>query len=334
MLLGPNENVVDLIRSRDGNLSRTVFSRGGLVRRVVACVATLENAQPVKVTLAPSVVPAGPDLMITRWNSPVGREYQLDPRTTDWDWRTPDLWLDDGILGVKPAHHVSRVHVTVHNNGPVAAADVAVRVTCQPISTFPNDAGWSPLLAADGQPLLISFGDVPANSAVEKVVVCKRPGSGAYSLRAVIECAGDSSPANNAAVSSFDSLPTWPPQRGPIRPKQHLKLVWPTVQSPVIPHCDPLINVRWGDLSAGESAKARVVGTSVQLELDPQGLATALHANPTRVLTRPSNTRFDTPAQALDYVMAQSITVTASYNGRLAGGFTVRLVPDTTASPG
>ena len=277
LLLDANLHVVDIVRSRDLNLSRTVFSRGGQVQVVVACMAALDNAATMHGSVACSVASPAPDLQITRWNSPAGCEYHFDPLTTPWDWRTPDVWLEDvygttqaGKLPPVTGYKGSRLHVTVRNNGPVTAGNVLVHVTCQPISPCPDDSAWQPMLTSDGKPLVVAFGDITANLTRVKTVPVTRPGDLAWSIRCQIDCATDSSPDNNAAVSSFDALKGWPPPvQGLKRPRGHIKLIWPTVQLPGIPPCDPLVNVRWGDLAAGESARATVAGGQVQLELDP-----------------------------------------------------------------
>ena len=330
LLLDANLQVVDIVRSRDLNLSRTVFSRGGQVQVVVACMAALDNPGTMHGSVACSVAAPAPDLQITRWNSPAGCEYQLDPLTTPWDWRTPDVDLEDiygtsqtGKLPPVTGYKGSRLHVTVRNNGPVTASNVLVRVTCQPISPCPDDSAWQPMLTSDGKPLVVALGDIAANTARVKTVPVTRPGDLAWSIRCQIDCAADSSPDNNAAVSSFDALKGWPPPvQYPKRPWGHIKLIWPTVQLPGIPPCDPLVNVRWGDLAAGESARATVAGGQIQLELDPIGLASALSSP---AAGRPA--RFASSAEALDHVLAQTVTVTAVYGGRVAGGFTLRLPP-------
>ena len=331
LLLDNNLGVVDIVRSRDLKLSRNIFSRGGRVQEIVACLAALDNSGPVKLSLASSTIPAAPDMQITRWNSPAGCEYQVDPAASPWDWQTPDIWLEDvyGLVQagkLPPANNYkgSRLHVTVRNNGPVTATNVSVRVTCQPISPYPDDTAWQPMLGSDGKPLVLALGDVAANSTRIKTVPVQRPGDGAWSIRCQIDCAGDSSPDNNAAVSSFDALLSWPPPFGRKIPQARVKLVWPTVQPPGIPPCDPFVNVRWGDLKAGESAKATVVGSSMELELDPIGLASTL-SSPSDSGSGPA--RFATAALALDHVLAQPVTVTAVFGGRVAGGFTLRLPP-------
>lgn len=209
--------IMDIIKTSAASYRRHLglpYGTGADARapaRMLLVLAGRGNA----VRFAPTLtqVAAAPDLMITRWNSEGGREYQRNWHDGTFDYRSPDMKLEPARLirpwemGRDPLH----VSVRVRNKGAAAAHGVRVGLKLQlsPRVPFPpRPLEWTPVV---GPPVSASF-DVPANG--DKVVTIDVPSALPRPLPALsrmqwltvqarILGGGDGSPDNNEAMSRF-----------------------------------------------------------------------------------------------------------------------------------
>jgi hypothetical protein len=213
---------------------RTVFERtlpvsdfaGGAVVLAIIGLPNQTGQLQVSAEAAASV----PDLILTRANCSLGCDYERDPFTTAWDDVTPDIDLGSpgkrefDVLAQGP---VTPVSVHVHNHG-LAAAQTKVKLFWQHASSLAEvrDNAWQSVrdkastdptgreqeiaitvperndatatamwyVEADSRPIPPH----PPKGAASKQGPFRGPVS--FALRAVVECAEDGSPDNNAAI--------------------------------------------------------------------------------------------------------------------------------------
>lgn len=181
VLLDDHDRLIDVVKSDAPAFARGIGLRGGKVRKLLLCEANLDA--PRSYTVQINAQGSFPDLMMTRWNHPIGKELIANERDAGWTWDTPDLWLTAAsrgasstlidIIPVAPGLS-SVVHVRVHNHGSVNAQGVRVYFYYQKGCVFPADDDgehddlWQPMELygfAKGRNWVEL--NVPANSSAE-----------------------------------------------------------------------------------------------------------------------------------------------------------------------
>src|SRR5581483_7232031 len=148
-LIDEDGNVRDIHRSDRTSYSKFITSlrAGKRLTKILCAVSGAESSGSFTVSAAPAS-PA-PDVMVTRWNSAVTREYHIDSRNWAWTWVSPDTWVDndgDGIAdGTVFFNFNNQLHIRLHNKGNSAASGVSVNFWYQDASGGLSDAAWMPV---------------------------------------------------------------------------------------------------------------------------------------------------------------------------------------------
>jgi len=119
--------------------------------RVVLVVTAADSSGMFSVTATPAR-PA-PDVMVTRWNSVVKTEYEIDPRDWSWTWVSPDIWIDnDSDASADPlvVGRDNKLFVRLHNKGNAPARGISVELHYQDASGGLSPTGWFPVQDAAG----------------------------------------------------------------------------------------------------------------------------------------------------------------------------------------
>jgi hypothetical protein len=226
LVTDPRHNVIATDRTVfERTLPVSDFATGCAVLAIIGLPGQTGQLQ-VNAEAAASV----PDLILTRANCAVGCDYERNPFNWPWDDVTPDIDLGSpgarefDVLAQGP---VTPVSVHVHNHGLVAG-QAKVKLFWQRTSSLADvwDTAWEPVrdkAATDptGREQEIAI-TVPARNdatatAMWYVEADSRPipshppkgvaskqgpfrGQVSFALRAVVECAEDGSPDNNAAI--------------------------------------------------------------------------------------------------------------------------------------
>ena len=150
LLLGTNDALLDIHRSDKIQYSKTINLEG--VNAVVVIVAS--RSTPGHFTLQLDNAPYSSDTMITRWNSAVGTEYEVDPRGWSWTWISPDVMVDNNNDGLADtAVHFGRdniLKVRLRNRGNQVANNIQIDFWYQKAAPFLSSTGWMLLRDAAG----------------------------------------------------------------------------------------------------------------------------------------------------------------------------------------
>lgn len=212
--VGPGGALVDLHRSDRPSYAKTLAMSG--LSSVVVIVAAREN--PGDFTLSFEEVASATDVMVTRWNSAVGREYEIDPRGWSWSWVSPDVMVDTNDDGLADTQVVfgadNRLKVRIRNRGNAPATGIQVEFWYQKATPFLTAAGWIPVqnaalvtqvvtgetLAAAGAPgseKWVAVDWAPVDDGTHHPHWC---------VRARITVAGDPNTDNKMVLSNFGNV--------------------------------------------------------------------------------------------------------------------------------
>ena len=154
VLISNASQLIDIIKTKDPNYTREFSARG--VWYLAAIVSALSTTADCHLEIHP--VGWAPDLMITRWNSAPGCEYEQDPRTAPWTYDTPDLWVVTGgrrdKVDLTASGNVCELHVRARNKGGTPASGATVRLYQQrAVGGAISDGAWLPVInRAPGDP--------------------------------------------------------------------------------------------------------------------------------------------------------------------------------------
>jgi hypothetical protein len=143
--IGPGNSLVDVHRSDRPSWSKTINMAG--LSKVVVIVASKE--QSGNYTLTFDEVASATDVMVTRWNTAAGTEFEVDPRGWAWAWISPDVMVDsnDDLLDDTSVFfdHDNKLKVRLRNRGNAPADDIAVSFWYQKATPYLTSAGWIPV---------------------------------------------------------------------------------------------------------------------------------------------------------------------------------------------
>lgn len=183
---------------------------GRRLDRILIVVTGAASAGAFSLTVSPAA-PA-PDVMVTRWNSPNGKEYEIDPRDWAWTWLSPDLWVDndgDGAADAVRGDGDNKLFVRLHNKGDALAEGISVQLDYQDASGPLSDLAWRPVGNAAGAPQSLTDLSLPPGGSrawsVDWAPV--RSERGAYfCVRAIVTAPGDPNTDNKRALSNFGTV--------------------------------------------------------------------------------------------------------------------------------
>jgi hypothetical protein len=143
--LGPGNSIVDVNRSDRTTWSKTINLSG--LDSLVVIVATRATAGNFSIQF--DEVAAAADTMVTRWNSKVATEYQVDPNGWSWTWVSPDVMVDNDNNGTADTQvffgQNNKLKVRLRNRGNQAAANLQLDFWYQKATPFLSAAAWMPL---------------------------------------------------------------------------------------------------------------------------------------------------------------------------------------------
>ncbi len=144
--LGAGDTIVDIHRSDQATYSKTVNMQD--LSRLIIIVASRENGGDFGLTF--TEVASATDVMVTRWNSLEGTEYEFNPKGWTWTWISPDIMVDndddfledtDVFFGVN-----NKLKVRLRNRGNADAANnIDIRFWYQKATPYLTTAGWMPV---------------------------------------------------------------------------------------------------------------------------------------------------------------------------------------------
>ncbi|MGP3684525.1 hypothetical protein ACTVZO_07405 [Streptomyces sp. IBSNAI002] len=147
--LGPS-GLVDLHRMDSTSFTKTI-NMSGLTEAVVI-VGTRDTGGDYTVRF--TEVSSASDVMVTRWNSRAGTEYEIDPIGWSWTWISPDVMVDndDDLLrdGQVFFDQNNKLKIRLRNRGNAAATGISVQFWYQKATTGLSTTGWIPVTDTAG----------------------------------------------------------------------------------------------------------------------------------------------------------------------------------------
>ncbi|MDB4952167.1 MAG: hypothetical protein JWM27_4816 [Gemmatimonadetes bacterium] len=143
--LGAGSALVDLHRSDSASWSKTVAMDG--LSAVVVIVSA--RVHPGDFSLRFEEVASATDVMVTRWNSAVGTEFEASPRGWAWTWVSPDVMVDtddDGMADGSVFFGVNnKLKLRIRNRGNAPATGIHVDFWYQKATPFLSSGAWIPV---------------------------------------------------------------------------------------------------------------------------------------------------------------------------------------------
>jgi hypothetical protein len=164
-------------------------------------------------TLAVNPMPAAPNVMVTRWNSHLTKEYEMDSRGWSWTWVSPDIWVDNDGDGVADSdvffNYNNQLTIRLHNKGGAAANGIAVDFWYQDASGGLLPAAWLPVQNTASVTQSLSGLSLTAGATGQWVVDWSPVPSGAshhFCIRAVVTVPSDPNGDNKRVLSNFGNV--------------------------------------------------------------------------------------------------------------------------------
>lgn len=199
---GQDGELIDISKSDRASYLKTINMSG--LSSVVVIVASRTNSGDY--TLTVDEVGAGPDMMITRWDSAVLTEYELNPRDHPLTRNSPDFLLD-----ANNSNRVdNRLGIRLHNRGNARVTGISVDLQCQPYGAQLNPAIWQPVRNASNEIQTITNATLAAAGDAgdsQWYTVNWTPPQGttasSWCVKATIHSPGDVNTDNKTAIGCF-----------------------------------------------------------------------------------------------------------------------------------
>ncbi|HET6764621.1 MAG TPA: hypothetical protein VFH27_13145 [Longimicrobiaceae bacterium] len=209
--LGAGNVLVDLHRSDAATWTKTV-AMDGLASVVVIASA---RVHPGDFSVQFEEIASATDVMVTRWNSAVGTEYEADPRGWAWTWVSPDVMVDtdDDLLADGSVYFGvdNKLKLRIRNRGNAPATGIHIDFWYQKATPYLSSGAWTPVqnalfvtqsisgetLAAHGSPgdeKWVSVNWAPVDDGTHHPHYC---------VKAHITVAGDANSDNKTVLSNF-----------------------------------------------------------------------------------------------------------------------------------
>lgn len=209
--LGAGGTLLDISRSDLATYSKTINMDG--LANVVVIVASRENGGSF--TLDFDEVASDTDVHVTRWNSAVGTEYEVDPRGWSWTWVSPDVMVDNDDNGLADTEvyfdQNNRLKVRLRNRGNAPADNIGIEFFYQKATPHLSAAAWIPVQNSAGVVQTIAGETLDAAGAAndEKwFTVDWAPANDGtdyehWCIKAVVTVPGDPNLDNKVVLSNF-----------------------------------------------------------------------------------------------------------------------------------
>jgi hypothetical protein len=208
--LGAANSLVDVHRSDRSAWSKTINMDG--LSKVVVIVGSREHGGDFTVTF--DELASATDVMITRWNTAVGTEYEVNPRGWSWTWISPDIMVDtngDLLDDVNVFFgQDNKLKVRLRNRGKAPASNIRVDFWYQKATPFLTTAGWIPVQNAAGATQVLTGLGLAAGAEAWFTVDWAPVDDGTHHphwcVKAAVTVAGDPNNDNKMAFRNFSSV--------------------------------------------------------------------------------------------------------------------------------
>ena len=208
--IGAANALVDIHRSDRSSYSKTINMAG--LTKVLVIVASKEHAGDF--TIHFDEVAAATDVMITRWNTAVGTEYEVNPKGWSWTWVSPDIMVDSNndLLDDTSVFfgQNNKLKVRLRNRGNADASNIQISLFYQKATPHLTSAGWIPVQNSAGTTQVLTGLNLAAGAETWFTADWAPADDGTHHnhwcVKAVVSCAGDPNADNKMAFRNFDNV--------------------------------------------------------------------------------------------------------------------------------
>jgi hypothetical protein len=216
--IGAANALVDVHRSDRSAWSKTINMAG--LTKVVVIVGSREHGGDFTVHF--DEVAAASDVMITRWNTAVGTEFEVDPRGWAWAWVSPDIMVDTNDDLVEDGNVLfgqnNKLKVRLRNRGNAAAGNIQVDLWYQKATPHLTSAGWIPVQNAASITQQLTGLSLAAGAegwfSVDWAPVDDGTHHPHWCVKALVTVTGDPNTDNKMAFRNFDNVIVGAPDSG------------------------------------------------------------------------------------------------------------------------
>lgn len=242
---------------------------GKRLDRIVLITSGAASDGMFSVTVSPAGVAS--DVMVTRWNSALRTEYEIDSRNWSWTWVSPDIWVDnnnDGVADDTVFFNVNnQLFVRLHNKGNAPATAIEVQFDYQDASGGLSPTGWFPVQNAAGITQFLTGLSLGAGTSNQWSVNWAPVPSGTskhFCVRAVVTLPGDPNSDNKRALSNFGNVTVKRLGFADIRVlRRNLDSVRRCIEAAVVPRLSPDLRLSSFDLRVLQEGKFLEPGQAV-----------------------------------------------------------------------
>lgn len=208
--LGSGTGVVDIHRSDRASYTKVIPCNG--IAEIGVIVASRENGGDFQVRF--QEVAAASDVMVTRWNTSVGREYEVDPAGWTWTWVSPDVMVDTNDDGLSDAQvyfdRDNKLKIRLRNRGNADASNITVDLWYQKATPYLTSSGWIPVTNQTG--IVQQIGPVNLAAGAEAwfsafwAPVDDGTHHPHWCIKAAVTAPADESSDNKVVLSNFASV--------------------------------------------------------------------------------------------------------------------------------
>lgn len=214
VVLVESGNVVrDILRSDRTTWDRTIANdrSGTNLDHILIVVAGTDVGGTF--TLSVQDVAPAPDVMVTRWHSAIGTNYEIDSFNWAWTWSSPDIWVDNNMDNVADDevffNQNNKLFVRLHNQGNADANDIEVEFWYQDATGGLNDADWLPVQNTASVTQTLTGLALAAQSSNQWSVDWAPVPSGTskhFCVRAIVTVPGDPNIDNKRCLNNFGNV--------------------------------------------------------------------------------------------------------------------------------
>jgi hypothetical protein len=208
--IGASNALVDLHRSDRTAWSKTINMDG--LTKVFVIVGSREHGGDFTVNF--DEVASATDVMVTRWNTAAGTEYEVDPAGWAWAWVSPDVMVDtnndlleDGSVFFAQNN---RLKIRLRNRGNALASNIRVDFWYQKATPYLTSAGWIPVRNTTGITQQLTGLSLGAGAdgwfAVDWAPVDDGTHHNHWCVKVVVTAPGDPNTDNKMAFRNFNNV--------------------------------------------------------------------------------------------------------------------------------
>ena len=342
--IGGGSNLIDINRSDQINYSKTINLDG--LSKVIVIVASRIN--PGDYTIQFDEIATASDTMVTRWNSALDTEYEIDPRGWSWTWTSPDVMVDNNNDGLADTEvffgQNNQLKVRLHNRGNSNARGIQIDFWYQKATPFLSSGGWITVQDLNGITQQIIGGTLSSGSENWFTVNWAPVDDGTHHehwcVKVKVTVAGEPNIDNKMTFSNFSKvIPAGDGDK--MRILVRLLERYTDSELVVIPH-GPLYTFEAPILPKGSSRyKYKCRCNEQQLMTPTHAIRTSMKLREKKLKPWDDCTRSFKPLQDYYYHVNKTtlppgvdpkslVTVTELIDGEVTGGITYEVVPKTS----